>query len=457
MTRPSSVALFGSPHSPTSRRLDNGGASPEVEPGATSGRGLRAFLRSLREAPRDGTIGGAFARRRRLRTRGDARIRILAVLPSLDTGGAERHALTVYPALDRHRFDVSLLCIKGRGALYEEARATGLAVTALNAGESSLSILWTFRRLSAHLRALQPDVVATSGFSADIVGRLAAAATGVPVILTWKHNCGHIGRNGLQERVAEMLLRHVTTRYLAVADAQVDYLTRYLGLPSTRITVIHNSVETPATTPDAEAMERARRSIGIDAQDAVLGVVAALRSWKGHATLLRAFRLVVAAESRARLLVIGDGEERDKLFAMARTLGIHDRVHFLGDRRDVADLLCIVSVVVLPSDAIECFPFAILEAMSRAQPTVATEIGGLRELIEPGVTGLLVTPGDHRALAAALLTILQTPDRGASLGRAGYRRLVEHFPFEATIHRIEDELEMAIVAVARGRRGGRGN
>jgi glycosyltransferase involved in cell wall biosynthesis len=204
-------------------------------------------------------------------------------------------------------------------------------------------------------------------------------------------------------------------------------------------------------------MARMRRSLGIDDQDVVLGVVAALRSWKGHATLLRAFRLIVDTESRARLLVIGDGEERNNLVAIARSLGIHDRVDFLGDRRDVADLLCVIDVVVLPSHTIETCSFAILEAMSRARPTVATEIGDLPELIEPGVTGLLVKPGDHSALAAALLAILQTPDRGASLGRAGYRRLIECFSFEATIHRIEDEMETAVAAVAHGRRGGRGS
>ena len=402
-----------------------------------------------------GAVGGALAGRRHRRAGADGgRLRIQVVLPSFEAGGAERHALTMYPALDRERFEVRITCIKGEGALYAEAQASGLEVTALNAGESNLAILSTFARLAAQMRAFAPDVVATSGFSADVVGRLAAALAGVPAIVTWKHNCGHVGRFGPRERVAEMLLRHLTTRYLAVATAQVDYLTGYLGVPASRISVIHNSVRVPQSTPTADALARLRRSVGIGEHDAVLGVVGALRAWKGHATLLQAFRLVLDAESRARLLVVGDGEEREALRVLARSLGIDHRVEFLGDRRDVNDLLCIIDVVALPSHNIECFPFAILEAMSRARPAVATAIGGLPELIDPGVSGLLVAPGDHRALAAALLTILQTPDRGASLGRAGYRRLVECFPFDATVQRLEDEMVTA-VAAARAQRGGR--
>jgi glycosyltransferase involved in cell wall biosynthesis len=403
-----------------------------------------------------GAVGGALVGRRRRRRAGagGGRLRIQVVLPSFEAGGAERHALTMYPALDRDRFEVRITCIKGEGALYAEAHASGLEVTALNAGESNLAILGTFARLAAEMRAFAPDVVATSGFSADVVGRLAAAVTGVPAIVTWKHNCGHVGRFGPRERAAEMVLRHLTTRYLAVATAQLDYLTGYLGLPASRISVIHNSVRAPQSTPSADALARLRRSVGIGELDAVLGVVGALRAWKGHATLLRAFALILDAESRARLLVVGDGEESDSLRILASSLGIDDRVHFLGDRRDVADLLCIIDVVALPSHNIECFPFAILEAMSRARPAVATAIGGLPELIDAGVSGLLVAPGDHRALAAALLTILQTPDRGASFGRAGYRRLVECFPFDATVQRIEDEMVTA-VAAARAERGGR--
>ncbi len=389
------------------------------------------------------------------RPENDRRIRILVVLPSLDTGGIERHALTVYPALDRDRFDVRLLCVKGEGALFPEARATGLVVNSLDAGESNLAIVATLRGLCARMREFRPDVVVTSGFSADVVGRLAAAATRVPAIISWKHNGGHVGRYGIKERTAETFLRRVTTRYLAVAHSQVGYLSGYLRLPRDRITVIHNTVRVAATAPDEAAIRRLRAGLGVGGDDVLVGVVAALRAWKGHATLLRAFARVAEAESRAHLLVIGDGEERDSLTLLARSLHIDDRVHFLGDRRDVDELLCAVDVVVLPSHIIETCSYAILEAMSRARPAVATDIGDLPELIEPGVTGMLVSPGDHVALAAALLTILQTPDRGASLGRAALRRLDEHFPFEATIRRIEDEMETTLAAAANGGRGGR--
>jgi GT2 family glycosyltransferase/glycosyltransferase involved in cell wall biosynthesis len=377
------------------------------------------------------------------------RLRVLAVLPSLEAGGAERHAVTVYPALDRTRFDVRIVCIKGRGPLFAEAKASGLRVAALDAGDGDVAIATSLFKLLRLTRRFAPDVVVTSGFSADLLGRVAARAAGVRAILSWKHNSGHVEPYGRRERRMERLLGRVTSGYLAVAHGQVGYLTGQLGLPRAKIRVIRNSVDPSVVSPDEHGRAHLRATLGIAPGDPVIGVVAALREWKGHSTLLAAFRLVLDEESRARLLLIGDGEERDNLAALATELGVRDRVHFLGDRRDVGDLLSIVDVVALASYSVECLPYAILEAMSRARPAVVTAIGGLPELIEPGVTGLLVQPRDERGMAAALLSILQAPGRGETMGRAAHRRLVEDFPFDSTIRRIESALESAVGASVR--------
>jgi glycosyltransferase involved in cell wall biosynthesis len=268
----------------------------------------------------------------------------------------------------------------------------------------------------------------------------------VATILSWKHNSGHVGPYGRRERVMERMLGRITTRYLAVAEGQLPYLTGDLRLPRRKIEVIRNSVDPQVVPAPEQTRDELRRALGIEASSPVIAVVAALREWKGHAALLRAFRLVVDQESSARLLVIGDGEERDTLATLVEDLDLRDRVLFLGDRRDVGDLLSIVDVVALASYSVECLPYAILEAMSRARPAVATAIGGLPELVESGVTGLLVPPRDERAMAAALLSILQSPDRGEAMGRAAYQRLVEHFPFDQTIRRIEDAIENTVGA-----------
>ncbi len=377
------------------------------------------------------------------------RLRVLAVLPSLDTGGVERHAATVYPALDRSRFEVRLVCIKGRGPLFGEVKTNGLAVAALDAGDGDLSLVTSLFNLFRVTRAFRPDVVITSGFSADLLGRVAARAAGVGTILSWKHNSGHVGPYGRRERLMERVLGRITTGYLAVADGQVPYLTDYLRLPRRKIEVIHNSVDPHVLSAPEQTRDELRRTLGIQPGSPVIGVVAALREWKGHATLLRAFRLVLDQEPSARLLVIGDGEERDKLTALAEHLDIADNVLFLGDRRDVSELLSIADVVALASYSVECLPYAILEAMSRARPAVATAIAGLPEMIEEGVTGRLVQPRDEGAMADALLSILQSPDRGEAMGRAAYRRLVEHFPFDSTIRRIEDAVETVGASAAR--------
>ena len=286
-------------------------------------------------------------------------------------------------------------------------------------------------RLVRIMRAFRPDVVITRGLNADILGRMAATIARVPVVIVWKHNTGHIYRGAL-EIVSERALDPFTDRYFAVAEGQVPYLTGELGWPERKIRVIHNGVN-PAAFPYAPERPRERGPrVGARHRpgETVVGILAVFRPEKDHETFLRAARIVADRVPGARFLLAGDGPGRAELEDLTHELGLEDRVVFAGLRSDVEAILGLLDVVVLSSFTIECFPYAILEAMAMGVPAVCTAVGGLPEMIEEGVTGRLVPPQRPEALADGIVNVLSDPERARAMGRAARRAAAERFTLE---------------------------
>lgn len=362
------------------------------------------------------------------------------VTPDLRMGGAERHLVTLAGALDRSHFATTVLCIKGLGPLHEELAARGVEVLCLNMGERKRALLSALAALILELRRRRTEVVITHGLSANVLGRIAATLARAPARITWKHNCGHLGRHGLLKRCSERVLGPLCTRYIGVAHGQVPYLLGYLRLPPAKLRIIHNSVDIARYPLRTDG----RGELGLDELDPIVAVSAVLRREKDHTTVLRAIRRLARRLPRVKLLLIGDGPERERLRRLAAELDIEQRVVFLGSRADAPALLACADVVALASHTVECFPYAILEAMAMRRPAVCTAVGGLPEMIEDGVTGYLVPPRDPRALAEALGQVLTSADRGRAMGEAARRRLEERFPFAAMLRAAEHELVAAL-------------
>jgi glycosyltransferase involved in cell wall biosynthesis len=252
-------------------------------------------------------------------------------------------------------------------------------------------------------------------FYAGLVGRL----TRRPVI--W-----HL-RVWRPDSALDWLLARLATRTIAISAAVRGRLGRWPEAYR-RCVVVPNGLDLSAFVP---ARDRAtvRRSLGLSPGDRVVGVVGRLAPFKGHEFLLQAFARLRAEDARIRLLVVGDGPRRAALERQAIELGIADAVQFTGHREDVADLLPTMEVFVLPSVA-EDFGRVLLEAMALERPVVATEAGGVPEIIERQVCGLLVPPADPQALADAVRTLLADPALGRAMGRAGRQRVESAFSLQ---------------------------
>lgn len=358
---------------------------------------------------------------------------VLIVVPSLSRGGAERHAVWMATVLsghpgpsDRPGWSPHVLALAD-GPLRAELEASGVPVevcppATTGAGLRSAPAAFTGAAdavLSA-LRRVQPALVVGHQIVVEVALRLALRRLPGPTrppYLAWKHTYGHVGHRGLRERLFERATGSAVTRYGAVCHTQVRYLVDELGLPPEKISVLPNAVPVPPTCPDPPGT----------GTPSVL-MTAAMRADKDHALVLRAWPEVLRRWPEAVLRLAGDGPCRGALEKLAGALGVAHRVEFLGVRGDVDDLLAGAHLLVLASYAVECFPYAVLEAMAAGRGVVCTDVAGLPEMVDDRVTGRLVPPRDPVALAAAVVEGLAEAATGrAGRGAAGWRRAREVF------------------------------
>jgi glycosyltransferase involved in cell wall biosynthesis len=361
-------------------------------------------------------------------------------------GGAERHVTTLTARLDRGVIEPRVICIGSSGELFGQLEAAGVPGTVL--GRPKAQALATIRDLVTEFRRDRPDVVVLRGFSAELLGRVAALIARVPRTVVWVHNCGDVTPRGSLRRVSDRVLEPVTDAYFGVARRQVRYLTHDLGHPEHKVRIIHNGVDLAQF--DAAPDPCVRSSLGLHDGDLVVGILAALRPEKDHETFLQAAALVADEVPDARFLVVGDGERRRALTLEAEELGIGDRTVFAGARDDVQAVLSAMDVFVLSSYTVECFPMALLEAMAASRPAVCTAVGGVPEILVDGVTGRLVPPRAPEALAAALIELLRDPSARLELGAAARARVETEFSLDRSV----EQAQRAIREVADGREPG---
>lgn len=345
---------------------------------------------------------------------------VLFLVPALPVGGAERQIAALVRALDRSRFRPIVACQHALGPVADEIVDAPVHLLSHSARWDPRFLL----RTAALMRREQVRVVLTHGFSTGVAARIAGVLAGVPVRILAEHSTG--GERDMtpaRHRVNRALCPW-TSAWVALAEGQLPYLRDTKGIPAARIRLIPNGID-PAIFEAGDG-RRVRAECGIPEGAPVAGILAVLRPEKDHRTFLLAARFVADELAGAHFLVVGDGPCRADLEREAGVLDLASRVHFLGGRDDVPDVLAAFDVAVLCSD-VETLPLAFLEAMASRLPLVGTRVGGLPELIEPERNGLLVEPKDPRGLADAMLRVLRDPETARAWGRASRAALDARF------------------------------
>ena len=241
-----------------------------------------------------------------------------------------------------------------------------------------------------------------------------------------------MSRPSMKRRVANRLLSRFPSRVFSVSNDLRAHLTSE-GFPERQVQVIHNGIQTDATPPPA-ARREARTRLGMEPEHIVIGSVARLDPVKDFRTLVRAFHDVHRVLPHARLVIIGDGPERDTLLIEIAGTGLTDSVILTGHREDVPSLLPALDIFA-NSSIFEGVSLTILEAMAAAVPVVATRVGGTPEVVVDGDTGRLVPARDVQAMAEALLSIATDAGTAGRMAASGRRRVEQHFSIERMVDR----------------------
>lgn len=360
-------------------------------------------------------------------------IRVLYLLSALIPGGAERLVHSLVQHLDRERMEVHIVALSSlRGNPFKaEFDQLGFPIKVL--GATKMYHPQIYIDLRRYLVENHIDIIHTHLINPDYVGRIVGRSLGIPVISTM-HNVPQdyereVFYRALPERITA---RYLATHLIAVSERIRQMYIEHWGIFPHNITTINNGVpmerflSVPSGVPT--------RSPG---QGPLITTIGRLTEQKAQHVLLDAARKVLDKIPNVRFMIVGQGKLEQQLKDQAQTLGIAEQVDFAGVRYDIPEILGNSDLFVL-SSAWEGLPVSGIEAMAAARPVVLTDVGGVRDLVQQEVNGILVPPDNPGTLAQALIDLLEDEPRRLGMGEAGRAQVRKEFAIELFAKRHED-------------------
>jgi len=292
-------------------------------------------------------------------------------------------------------------------------------------------VAWLFR-LFRLIKDREIHVMHSHEFATNVYASVLSSLTGIPVVAT-AHGKNYYPDKWRRRAAYRFVARRSTM--VAVSNDLKRFLTERIGIPPANIRVVHNGIDLCRYSVNA-ANPAIRAELGIGAGQPVIGTVGNLFAVKGQSYLLRACKAVAGAHPAMVLLIAGEGDQLDMLREEASKLGIAGNVKFLGFRDDVPSLLQAMDICVLPSLS-EGLPLSILEALALKKSVVATNVGGVSEIMEDGVNGYIVPPRNPEAIADRILMLLGRPETAVRIGQAGRKRVEGAFSLEKMVREYE--------------------
>lgn len=358
-------------------------------------------------------------------------LRVMFLITSMPVGGAETLLVNLIRRMNREHFSPELCCLKQLGPLGEELAHEIPAHFNLLAGKYDLRV---YQRLVRLLRQRKIDAIVTVGAGDKMFwGRLAAWRAGVPVVLSALHSTGW--PDGISR--LNRMLTPLTDAFIGVAKPHGQHLIEIEKFPSEKVCVIPNGVDVDRFSRHEKARRRLRQEVGIPATAPACGIVAALRPEKNHLLFLRAAAILSKQLPDAHYVIVGDGPERENLKLATHEARLEERVHFLGTRSDISEILSMLDLFALTSHN-EANPVSILEAMSVGLPVVSTDVGSVSESVKHGETGYLAKAGDAEEIAHYWQELLCNPSAAYKMGDAGRRHVVSNWSLESMVAGYEE-------------------
>jgi glycosyltransferase involved in cell wall biosynthesis len=367
------------------------------------------------------------------------RVHLMMITDEIGVGGAEQVVLDLSESIDPVRFRRTVCLTRSIEAcdpsdeFHSLARAEQLrsaGVQLIELGRQSRANLWAWPRLLRFMRSEKVAIVHSHKFGSNFWGAVTGALTRTPVVIAHEHTWSFEGQP--MRRVIDRSTSRIVDAMIAVSEPDRQKMIEIVGIRPDRVVYIPNGVR-PPRQGDGRAVRHAE---GIPDDAPVLVSVGNLRAQKAYDVMLEALAIVLRDFPDVRLLIAGGGGQAESLRALAGRLGIDDSVSFLGVRGDVPDVLAAADIAVTSSD-FEGSPLAAMEYLGAGLPVVATNVGGMPELVIPKLNGTLVPRRDPAALAAAICELIANPHLAREMGEKGRLRHKTEFSLDAMVARIE--------------------
>jgi glycosyltransferase involved in cell wall biosynthesis len=353
--------------------------------------------------------------------------KVLLLVDSLYAGGAERSVVSLATNLPRDRYEVTVCATRRHsGPLADELIGAGVRYETLN--RRCRFDVAPFRRLYRLLREEGFDVLHAHKFGSNLWGSIIGRLSGTPVVIAHEHTWSYEGQP-LRRFLDGQVIGRLADVMVAVSTRDRERMTSIEGVPPHKTTYIPNAFVPPRGQRSGGDV---RAELGIDRDAPVIGTLAVLRPQKAVDVLIDAFALLSERFPEAHLVIGGSGEMAEEWAAHARGRGFDDRLHWIGLRDDVPDVLRSLDVAAMSSD-FEGMPIFAFECMAERTPLVATDVGGLCDIFDDGA--LLVPRRDPQAMSDALARLLADPDRRRAMAEAAHERLAE-FRIERAVERV---------------------
>ncbi len=371
-----------------------------------------------------------------------SKIKVLHVHTLPVISGSGIHVLLTIKGLDREKYDMEFACKPG-GALEEEVKSRGIVFRPIKHFAQTVNPykdLMTLWELICLMRCERYQIVHSHNSKAGFIGRLAAWISRVPVIVHTIHGFSFHDFEKPPRQALFIMLERIAASWanklITVSEPLKEWgLKLKIGRLSQYVT-IHDGIEIDKYQVKID-IEHKKMELGIPTNNKVVGVVSKLWDGKGHKNILEAAKEIIVKVSNVTFLFVGEGYLRKELEEMTREMGLSNNVVFTGFREDIPEITAVFDVAVLAS-FFEGLGRVLLEAMAEAKPVVATSVGGIVDVVDDGITGILVEPNNSKELAAAISRLLIDDDLCRRMGEAGKVKISEKFSADTMVKRIDE-------------------
>jgi len=366
-------------------------------------------------------------------------IKVLHLVQGLGIGGLENVVVNLLKGIDSERYQPSVCCYD---TLWSVAQSlNGIINIHFLKRKQGIDYAYPFK-LAALLKREKIQILHLHNSTAFFYGVIAGKITRVPVIIYTEH-ARDIFPN-IKVRIADKILSSFTDKVIVVADYLKKNLIKYEWFNPSKIITIYNGADETKFN-NKYNVDEVKRDLGLFGRKKIVGIVARLDPIKNHKCLIKAMQIVVKHYPDTILLVIGDGALRDELKAFARESNLLNNIYFLGTRQDIPQLLAIMDIFVLCSIS-EGLPMTLLEAMAAGKPIIATNVGGIPEIIEHGINGVLIPPDNPDILADAIKKLIDDTEKAKQMGSMAREKFENNFTLSTMVKNYEEVYESFITS-----------